>query len=95
MGRGMSVHLDRSRQLAISPVGISQASNDVDRPRQHLCARLSAQSKPGQQQPKFLIHFNSKNAGLPFNSIASKKLPLFPASMVLLAKYGDRRKLYL
>jgi hypothetical protein len=47
----MSVHLDRSHQLAISHVGISQASNDADRPRQHPCARLSARSKPDQQQP--------------------------------------------
>jgi hypothetical protein len=47
----MSVHLDRSHQLAISLVGISQASNDADRPRQHPCARLSARSKPDQQQP--------------------------------------------
>jgi hypothetical protein len=38
-------------QLAISHVGISQASNDADRPRQHPCARLSARSKPDQQQP--------------------------------------------
>jgi hypothetical protein len=44
----MSVHLDRSHQLAISHVGISQASNDADRPRQHPCARLSARSKPDQ-----------------------------------------------
>jgi hypothetical protein len=47
----MSVHLDRSHQLAISHVGISQASNGADRPRQHPCARLSARSKPDQQQP--------------------------------------------
>jgi hypothetical protein len=47
----MSVHLDRSHQLAISHVGISQASNDADRSRQHPCARLSARSNPDQQQP--------------------------------------------
>jgi len=47
----MSVHLDLSHQLAISHVGIAQASNDANRPRQHPRARLSAPSKPDQQQP--------------------------------------------
>ena len=78
----MSVHLDRSHQLAISHVGISQASNDADRPRQH-CARLSARSKPHQQQPSAEIphpFLNSKNAAPTFNSIATKNLPLFPAN---------------
>jgi hypothetical protein len=85
IGRSMSVHLDRSHRLAISHVGTSQASNDADRPRQHPYARLSARSKPGQQQPSaenphpFL---NSKNAAPTLNSIVTKKLPLFPASMV-------------
>ncbi|MEH2553592.1 hypothetical protein V1286_001121 [Bradyrhizobium algeriense] len=63
--RSISVHLDRSHQLAISHVGIFQASNDADRPRQHPCARLSARSKPDQQRPSAEIprpFLNSKNA---------------------------------
>jgi hypothetical protein len=78
----MSVHLDRSLQLAISHGGTSQASNDADRPHQHPCAPLGARSKPDQQQPSAEIphpFLNSKNAAPSFNSIAPKKLLLFPA----------------
>jgi hypothetical protein len=84
-GRSMSVHPDRSHQLAISHVGISQGSNDADRPRQHPCARLSARPKPDQQQPLAEIphpFLNSKNAASTFNSVAMKKLLLFPENMI-------------
>jgi hypothetical protein len=88
-GRSMSVHLDRSHQLAIFRLGTSQASNDADRRRRHRHASPSAGSTLAAQQPSAenrLLWL--QDAVVKFNSFALKKLPLFPDATTFGDEFG-------